>query len=354
MRILHIHSGNLYGGVETVLRAMARVSVPGVDPQFALSFEGRIAAELRTAGRRVHILGAARASRPFSVMQARARLAALCGGGRFDAVVAHSAWSMALLAPAASPPLIYYQHDVLTGRPWTERWARRTPPGLVIANSDFTARSTARVYPQCRVIRVYPPVELLAPQPRQKVTDRMVIVQAGRFDQLKGQALLLDALGRLAGDPRWVLWVAGAAQRPAEVLLLRKLENQAAALGIGNRVSFLGHVSAMPALLASADIYCQPNIAPESFGLTFIEALNARLPVLATNLGGAREILAPDWGTLVAPRADSVAEGLAQLLNFPHLSEGGPQRARAMCDAPTQIQAFVDAIGSLRERRNTA
>ena len=44
-------------------------------------------------------------------------------------------------------------------------------------------------------------------------------------------------------------------------------------------------------MMAAADIYCQPNLTAEPFGITFIEALHSRLPVVATALGGTREIV---------------------------------------------------------------
>ena len=186
------------------------------------------------------------------------------------------------------------------------------------------------------------------------MTDKIVVLQAGRFEKLKGQALLLDALGQMATDPRWILWIAGGAQRPAEKELRQELELQARRLGIHQRVQFLGHVTDMPSVLASTDIYCQPNTGPESFGLSFIEALHAGLPVVATDLGGAREILTPDWGVLVEPKPEAVAAGLRRILNGALWAEAGSVRAAELCDAGTQIEAFADAIRSLRERRYAA
>lgn len=363
MRILHLHSGNLYGGVERVLGAMARSSSSsGMEPVFALSHEGRIAAEIRAAGAKVHILGPVRASRPLTILAARARVAALCRGGGFDAVIAHSAWSMALLGPAATRPLIYYQHDLLSGQPWTERWARRLRPDLVIANSDFAATTTERVYPGAPLAVVHPPVELLSRHipaaERRRLRESLgtppgslVLLQASRFEKLKGQRLLLDALSMLDPDLSWFLWIAGAPQRPSEGALCRELKRRAQALGIGQRIRFLGHVEDMPRLMQSADIYCQTNTSPESFGLTFIEALHAGLPVLSTNRGGAKEILDPDWGLLVEPVPEAIATGLHRLLTIPivreSMAEAGPLRARLLCDPRTQLQAFRDAVAAL-------
>ena len=146
MRILHLHSGNLYGGVERVLGAMARSSSSsGMEPVFALSHEGRIAAEIRAAGAKVHILGPVRASRPLTILAARARVAALCRGGGFDAVIAHSAWSMALLGPAITEA---FKNAKFTGYPRVSS-ARPAPVSalgdwIVCLTSD--AESERRIY----------------------------------------------------------------------------------------------------------------------------------------------------------------------------------------------------------------
>src|SRR5262245_26620326 len=62
LRVLHICSGKLYGGVETVLVTLARLRhcCPSMEPHFAVSFEGRLSQELADAGAAVHFLGQTR------------------------------------------------------------------------------------------------------------------------------------------------------------------------------------------------------------------------------------------------------------------------------------------------------
>jgi glycosyltransferase involved in cell wall biosynthesis len=361
MRILHLHSGNLYGGVETVLRTMARrrADVPDLQQDFAVCCEGRIAAELREAGAVPHVLGPVHASQPLSIFRARKRIADLCRATHFDATVVHSPWSLALLAPAACRPLILCQHDLAGAGHWTERWSRRTRPNLIIANSDFTAATVPPVYPGVPVVRVRPPVELASRRDsavhRNRVRGQFqtrpgatVILQASRFETWKGHHLLLDALAALRSRPGWVLWIAGAAQRPSEVLLRDQLYERVCELGIENRVVFLGHSTDMASVMQASDIYCQPNTAPEPFGLAFIEALHAGLPIVSTAIGGANEILHPGRGVLVEPRADVVAAALMGLMASPklrrRLGEAGPLHARTLCDPRTQMRAFAETI----------
>ena len=143
MRVLHVYSGNLFGGIETMLLTMARDGglVPAIEPSFALCFEGRLSAELGATGVSVHRLPEVRARHPLAIGRARRRLAAIIESGRFDRVVCHASWSQALfggVVKRAKVPLVFWAHDVATGRHWTERIARtarevRVPAGACLA-----------------------------------------------------------------------------------------------------------------------------------------------------------------------------------------------------------------------------
>jgi hypothetical protein len=76
MKVLHVYSGNLFGGVETLLITLAqqRSLCPQMQPHFALCFEGRLVNELRAVGVGVHMLGKVRSSRPWTVWLARRQL----------------------------------------------------------------------------------------------------------------------------------------------------------------------------------------------------------------------------------------------------------------------------------------
>ena len=97
-------------------------------------------------------------------------------------------------------------------------------------------------------------------------------------------------------------------------------------------ITFLGERSDVPRLMAAADIYCQPNTGPEPFGIAFVEALAAGVPVVTTAIGGAVEIVDARCGILVdAPSPVLVAEALQRLIDSPalraSLAAAGPARA---------------------------
>jgi glycosyltransferase involved in cell wall biosynthesis len=355
MRVLHVNAGNLYGGIETLLVTLARERrlCQDLEPCFALCFEGRLARELRTTGVPVRMLGPARVRYPWTILAVRRRLAVLLETERPDVVVTHGAWSHAIAAPvvrSSAVVLARWVHAPPSGDHWLERWARRTPPDVAIANSRFTARALAGLFPGVRTEVVYSPVSPPPAHDRAEVRSRIraelttaadatVIVIASRLEPLKGHGVLLEALASVPGA---IAWIAGGPQRPAEKAYFAELEAMAAKFHLGARVRFLGECSFVPELLAAADIHCQPNVAPDSFGLAFVEALDAGLPVVTTAIGGALEIVDESCGILVPAGAPGeLAAVLVKLVADPaeraRVGARGRARARSLCDPAARL-----------------
>lgn len=349
MRALHVAAGNLYGGVERILVEIAQARGAAWDHEFAVCFEGRLLTELRQADATTHLLGTVRFSRPPTVWRARRRLRHMFARGPFDAVVCHSPWAYALAAPVTSGRRILWAHDALQGTHWTERRASRTAPDLVVCNSQYTATAVSSWLEHVAVEVVYAPVSDPAIPADLRVAVRQelgvgtrttVILTACRFERWKGHAELLTAASELEGD--WMIWIAGGAQRPDETALDGELRRMAADRGISGRVRFLGERRDVPRLLKGADVLCQPNTAPEPFGVAFVEALYAGVPVVTSDAGGAREIVTPACGLLV-PMGDRAAlrAALQALIDDPAsrvvLAAAGPARARELSDPVAQM-----------------
>ena len=182
--------------------------------------------------------------------------------------------------------------------------------------------------------------------------NAVVIVTACRLEAWKGHALLLEALGRLHGLPGWQWWIAGSPQRPQEQRYLAELQARVTGLGLQSRVRFLGHRPDVARVLAAADIHCQPNTGPEPFGIAFVEALYAELPVVTSALGGALEIVDDTCGILVPPGdVDRLAAVLRELIDSAErrrqLGAGGPARAALLCDPATQLSEIVRILTSM-------
>ena len=372
MRVLHLSSGNLYGGIETMLVTMARHrhECPELHQEFGLCFEGRVADELYATKADVHMFGDVRLSRPSSVWRVRRQLRTVLGKSSIDIVVCHGPWAMAIFGPAVRGqglPVVLWAHAAHTGRHWIERLAAMTRPELVIANSTYSVRSAVAWLSSTPSTVIHCPVDGLsvsqrANEPRAAVrhalaTDEasVVIVLAGRMEAWKGHRELLASLGTMAENPHWHCWIVGGPQRPHEAEYFNSLVELARTLRIGSRVQFCGQRSDVRALLAAADLYCQPNTAPEPFGISFIEAMSCGLPVVSTAFGGALEIVDDTCGVLIPP--DDVA-GLTRVLTAlfadaklrDRLGRAGRIRAKLLCDPGARLADFA---GELRRLSGT-
>lgn len=120
-----------------------------------------------------------------------------------------------------------------------------------------------------------------APNP----SERVRLLNVGRLSAEKGQDLLLRAVADLSGlYPRLELLFAGVGPLEAE---LRRLAER---LGIAERVRFLGFVADMPALYASVDLVVQSSLT-EGLPNVVLEAAYLCVPIVATDVGGTREVV---------------------------------------------------------------
>jgi glycosyltransferase involved in cell wall biosynthesis len=365
MRVLHVHSGNIFGGVERMMLALAPHSADRtpLESSFALCFDGPVAAALRSADAVVHQLPSVRVRRPDEVRGARRELRTLLERREWDVAMVHSAWSQAIFGSTilkARIPLVRWLHAPQPGPLWLETWSARSTPSLVLCNSRFTFDNAGDRFGGAPMAIQYPPLSVSLPTPETRSAVRaaigvregaIVIVMAARIEPGKGHLKFLDALARLR-SPVWTAWIVGGAQRPEEVSFLQQLRYSAEALGLAERVSFLGQRNDVSDLLGAADIYCQPNVAPDSFGLSFVEALACGLPVVTTDLGGAKEILDPGCGFLV-PAGDrqALVSALGHLVHDQgdrrRMSSSAQLRARAFCDLPRALSALCALLGDV-------
>ncbi len=239
--------------------------------------------------------------------------------------------------------------------------ARMARPDAVICNSAHT-RATLPAYLQglpadviLNPVRTPPSFDAEARRATRAAMetrpDDIAIVQASRLEAGKGHREHLRALARLADVAGWVLWIVGGPQRPGELAYLRELKTLAQSLGISERVRFAGEQADVARFLASADLYCQPNTGGESFGLTYIEAMLAGRPVVASDVCGIGDVVTAETGVLVPPGdVDRLAGVLRELMLNPaerqRLSQAGPGHARGLTDPARQalrVTRFLEA-----------
>jgi glycosyltransferase involved in cell wall biosynthesis len=137
-----------------------------------------------------------------------------------------------------------------------------------------------------------------------------VIGTVGRLHPVKGQSHLLHALRALRQKvPQAVLAIVGdGGMRSA-------LEQETDELGLRPWVRFLGDRSDVPQLLQAMEVFALPSLS-EGYSIALLEACAAALPIVATDVGGNREIVRDgNNGRLIAAgNAGVLADALCDVL----------------------------------------
>ena len=220
----------------------------------------------------------------------------------------------------------------------------------ILTSSAYSAARIAEEYgvPAHRITVVPEPIDLVrwrrafesAPElPRR---GNSILCVAHLYPR-KNVATLLAAMTRLSNQA--VLRVVGTGPD------LARLERRARELGLGRRVEFLGHVAfdRLAGEYRRADIFCLPS-RQEGFGIVFLEAMAAGLPIVAARAAAAPEVVSDgESGILVAPDSPGdLAAALDRLLSDPEerrrMGETG-RRQVTLFDVSIVSRHFLDAVG---------
>jgi teichuronic acid biosynthesis glycosyltransferase TuaC len=137
-----------------------------------------------------------------------------------------------------------------------------------------------------------------------------LILSVGALIPRKGQELLIRALPSL---PDAMLMLAGIGESEGDY---RALASQ---LAVADRVSFLGSVphDDLPALFAAADVMALVS-SSEGLANAWVEALACGTPIVASDVGGIREIVkSPDAGRIVERDPEAIAAAIEDILAQP-------------------------------------
>ena len=187
------------------------------------------------------------------------------------------------------------------------------------------------------------------PAPQVQLHQPPRIAMTARLEVHKDQPTLIRAaaLLRRQGNPVEV-WLIGEGSRRFEY------EQLIAELDLTDYVKLLGSRRDVPDLLSQCDVFAFQALRDEGFGIALAEAMAARLPIVATDVGACREVLEGGrCGLLVAEQSpQAMADGILQLLEK---SDETGIRARAAFDravqefsVPESANAYGRALGICR------
>jgi glycosyltransferase involved in cell wall biosynthesis len=270
---------------------------------------------------------------------------------RYRATVMHGHWVVpgGITAALAAPglPLVISLHgsDVFVAeRLPPARLAARTALGragfVTACSADLASRAVQRLGADAERIAVVPygvDTDRFKPDPDVRVRvrqsldagdDVLLIAAAGRLVRKKGFEYLLDALPSVS---QAVLALAGSGTLEEELL------SRARALGIADRVRFLGNQSQdeVSSLFAAADIIVTPSVRDDAGNVdglpnVVLEALASRTPLITTTAGGIGAVVEHGVTAEIVPERDAaaIASALRRLQNRSRREELGTAARR--------------------------
>lgn len=362
LRVVYLdHVAQLSGGELALLRLLPHMT--GVQPHVILAEDGPLVERLDNAGISVEVLPLdnrvralrkddvnARALSPRAVLSATLytlRLARRLRRLGPDLVHTNSLKSGVYGSVAgrlAGVPVIWHVRDSIEEDYLPRfavrlvRWMVQRFPTAVVANSDHTAQTIVGNSPSkiasSVVPAVVPEVAQTVPgrsRPRRK-TRTLTFGMVGRIAPWKGQDVFLRAFASAFVDGQERAVVVGAPLFGEEAYdeEVRRLSR---ALGVADRVEFRGFQEDIEAELAQIDVLVHASVTPEPFGQVLVEGLAFGVPVIASDGGGASEIISDGENGLLHPCGDAarLADLMVRLRDEPalrsRLAEAGQRRA---------------------------
>ena len=251
-------------------------------------------------------------------------------------------------------------------------------PNYVVANSQATL-DTLQMKPQQRSSAVYSGVDLARPHivvhdgvPHQPIlrpiiysgpysagleqiqplSQRPVLGLVGRISSWKGQHIFLQAAALIKKRfPLVRIQIIGSAMFNEEAYEA-EIRALTITLGLEESVEFLGFRVDVPELISGMTILVHASITAEPFGQVIVEGMVAGKPVVATDGGGAQEIVLSEETGLLVPMNDvaSMAESILFLLDNPDIAQEMGRRGRLRALEHFSIEQTARKIESVYDQ----
>lgn len=177
---------------------------------------------------------------------------------------------------------------------------------------------------------LYNGVELPEPVPARSA-EPLVIAAIGQLVQRKGIDVLIEAMPEIVSHhPSVELRIYGErySVKGEAIEYVEAISRRVEELGLENQVRLMGFHSDIQSCWPEIDLLVHPA-RQEPFGRVLLEAAAAGLAIVATDVGGTREMFPHQEAALVPPDdVASLAAAVSELLGSPELRQSRGQRAR--------------------------
>lgn len=253
----------------------------------------------------------------------------------------------AFIADALGGPeyaVIFHGTDLKRVNTKWKRWLLRHichNAQILIVNSEATKKILMRLVPNADPLMLTPglePFELpdrgMSRERLNVASDTKVILAVSRLVERKGIDTLIQSVAKVAGTyPNVEIVIVGDGEYAEPLHELAELTRV--------KIRWVPNAAdeAVHAWYSAADIFCLPGREAsddiEGFGMVFLEAASAGLPVIAGDSGGASEaVVNNQTGLLISPTVDACAEAITKLIEDTELARrlGVAGRARVIAD----------------------
>jgi glycosyltransferase involved in cell wall biosynthesis len=173
-------------------------------------------------------------------------------------------------------------------------------------------------------------------------SDALIFICVAKLYEQKGHAVLIEAFETLSRSVASAhLALVGDGPLAAE------LREQVRDAGLVERVHLLGERRDVPRLLAASDVFVLPSLW-EGLPVALLEAMAARLPVVASRVSGTEEVLhaSGEYGLLVDPAdVEGLGEAMMTLATDAQmrarLGSAARQRVESAYSVEAQAQAHI-------------
>lgn len=267
-------------------------------------------------------------------------------------------------------PLVYHLHDILSLDHFSRTNRRlavtvaNARASLVIANSKASQAAFVEaggrkdivdfVYngfePEFYQNHKSDPVQI---KQQLGLDGQFLVGHFSRLSPWKGQHILLEALAHCPEDVSAIL--VGDALF-GEQDYVKHLHERVAALGLEERVRFLGFRSDIVPLMAACDLVAHTSIAPEPFGRVIVEAMLCGRPVVAARAGGAVELVETGKTGWLVPPGDyrELAAAITTCRQQPELTTTIAHQALLQASLRFHLSAINQQIAQLLCRAKQA
>ncbi|RIH89743.1 GDP-mannose-dependent alpha-(1-6)-phosphatidylinositol monomannoside mannosyltransferase [Meiothermus luteus] len=264
------------------------------------------------------------------------------------------------------PVVLCTAHNIIEGGRWRELAYRLTDPlcdlTTQVSQAGLERYLKVGAIPKGRGLYIPNGVDTrrFAPDPEARlalrremgVQEEFIWLAVGRFAPAKDYPNLLQAFREVSqAHPAARLWLVG--QGP----LLEPMKGLAQSMGLEDKVRFLGARGDVPGLMNAADAYVMSS-AWEGMPMVLLEAAAVGLPIVATDVGGNREVVEQgENGLLVSPKDSSrLAMAMRALMERPaeertRMGQAGRALVLQRYDLQRIIQRWEDLYQELLSQK---